>query len=152
VSAAGECVGFSPEEFHGTVVVVFHGRRAAPPPSEVYHGAVVAVLFGRSAAPPTWYNDDESRSSSGLPQPPKSKAEALYFIGVSSRLLAPSGFVLDGVEVGSGELYGGGSGPGLDGVFSFQSKVLVQNVMGRFVILFFFRTLSVIVPPPLIME
>jgi hypothetical protein len=28
----------------------------------------------------------------------------------------------------------------------------VQNVMGRFVILFFFRTLSVIVPPPLIME
>jgi hypothetical protein len=47
------------------------------------------------------------------------------------------------VEVGSGELYGGGSGAGLDGVFSFQSKVLSAKYMGRFVISPFYRALYV---------
>jgi hypothetical protein len=48
------------------------------------------------------------------------------------------------VEVGSGELYGGGSGAGLDGVFNFQSKVLSAKCMGLFVVSSFFMTLSVI--------
>jgi hypothetical protein len=48
------------------------------------------------------------------------------------------------VEVGSGELYGGGFGAGLDGVFSFQSKVLSAKCMGRLVIFPFSRALYVI--------
>jgi hypothetical protein len=66
------------------------------------------------------------------------------FVGVSSRLHAPSGYVPGGIEVGSGELYGGGSGAGLDRVFSSQSKVLSAKCMGRFVFFYFFMTLSII--------
>jgi hypothetical protein len=66
------------------------------------------------------------------------------FVGVSSRLHAPSGFVPDGMEVGSDELFGGGSGAGLDRVFTFQSKVLCAKCVDRFIIFYFFWTLFVI--------
>lgn len=66
------------------------------------------------------------------------------FNGVSSRLRAPSGFVPGDMEVGSGELFGGGTGAGLDRVFTFQSKVLCAKCVGRFVISYFSWTLFVI--------
>jgi hypothetical protein len=65
-------------------------------------------------------------------------------VGVSSRLHAPSGSVPGGMEVGSGDLDGGGSGAGLDRVSFFQYKVLSAKCLGGFVISLFFRTLYVI--------
>jgi hypothetical protein len=73
-----------------------------------------------------------------------SKRRLNSFVGVSSRFHAPSGSVPGGVEVGSGELYGGGSGAGPDGVFSYQSKVLSAKCTGRFIISPLFRALYVI--------
>jgi hypothetical protein len=66
------------------------------------------------------------------------------FVGVSSRLHASSGSVPGGMEVGSGKLYGGGSGAGLDRVFTSQSKVLCAKCVGRIVISYFSWTLFVI--------
>jgi hypothetical protein len=48
------------------------------------------------------------------------------------------------VEVSSGELYGSGSGAGLDHVFYYPSKVFSAKCLGRFVISPFFRALYVI--------